>query len=460
MKRKAIITLLALTCVTSLALSLAACTDNGGTQTGGGNKPSGGGQQPNYTPSDDGKSELFEFKLNEDESGYIVTGLADGVTDANIKIPATYNSLPVVEIGERAFGSCHTLTSVTIAEGVSIIGSGAFTDCINIPSFKFPASLTVISDSAFQNCRGLRTLYFNGTSKLETISANAFQNCTSLNAIDIPDSVVTVEDRVFQNCSALKTVAIGNSVETIGTETFRECSELKTVTIGSSLKEVGARAFLNCNKITEVNFPDTLEKVGLGALKGCTAIKKLTIPFVGSQKYDEPVPDSEVKTSEIHTNFGYIFGANNFDDHYSLNLDALETLIITGDSPIGYHAFQSIGRWTDEFGLEAVGLSTIIITGNVKVFGIGAFQSCYNLRSIVIPKSITKIGGQALGECLIEHIFYCGTAWDWLKVDIGTSEDNPILYPNTYKYYYSETAPSTDGKYWHYVDGMPEIWTK
>lgn len=455
MKRKILFGLLALTCACT-AWGAIACTNSGDNNTNDNKNPEK--DPPNYTPPNDSNNDTFTFELNEDESGYIVTGLAEGVTEANITIPATYNNLPVLEIGYLAFGNCTQLTSVTISEGISIINNGAFTQCTNIVSFKFPDSITVIRESAFQNCSGLLMVRFNETSKLRQISANAFQNCSKITQITIPDKVVNVGDRAFQGCSALKTANFGNSVEVIGIETFRGCKKLETVTLGNSLKEVGAKAFLNCDLITEMHFPITLERVALGALQGCTGIKKLTIPFVGSQKYDEPVPDSEVKTSEIHTNFGYIFGANNFDDHYSLNLDALETLIITGDSPIGYHAFQSIGRWTDEFGLEAVGLSTIIITGNVKVFGIGAFQSCYNLHSLVIPKSITKIGGQALGECLIEHIFYCGTAWDWLNVDIGTSEDNPILYPNTYKYYYSEAVPARDGKYWHYVDGVPTVW--
>ena len=455
MKRKIILGLLTVACATSLAFGFAACDNSGGTQSGTG-KPSG--QGPNYTPpADTGSSELLKFELNDDKNGYIVTGLADGVTDENIKIPATYNKLPVVEIGERAFGSCHTIKSVTISEGVSVIGSGAFTDCVNIPSFKFPASITTISDSAFQNCSGLYTVSFNGTSKLEEIYPNAFQNCTKLINVNIPDSVVTLGDRVFQNCTALKSVTIGNGVETVGVETFRGCSALTTVNIGDGLKEVGTSAFLNCDKITEIVFPNSLEKIGLGALKGCTSLKNLTIPFVGSQKYDTPVSADEVKTSEIHTNFGYIFGANNFDDHYSLNLDSLETLTITGDSPIGYHSFQSIGRFADSTETTGIGLSTINITGNVKIIDVGAFQGCFNLQTLVLPKSLTTINAQILEVGIIKHIYYCGTATDWSKINVDSG--NMGLFGSS-RYYYSETAPAPDdkGNYWRYVDGVPTDW--
>lgn len=457
MKRKLILGIMAVTCASALAFGLAACGDNENTGGGDNTKPDG----PNYTPPDNGTAELLKFELNEDESGYIVTGLADGVTDASITIPATYNNLPVIEIGDRAFGSCHNLTSVTINQGVSIIGSGAFTDCINLPSFRFPASISKIEDSAFQNCTGLRTLRFNDNSRLEEISSNAFQSCTNLTGIDIPDSVVTVGDRVFQNCSSLKSVTVGNGVETIGVEAFRGCDKLESVTIGNSLKYVDERAFLNCTGISEMHFPDSLESVGLGALQGCTGIKSLTLPFVGSEKYSEPVPEANEYSQDNHTNFGYIFGAASFHDNNKLTLDNLETLTITGDSPIGYHAFQGIGRYTDDLGNTAVGLSTIIITGNVKVFGTGAFQGCHNLQTLVIPKSVTKIGQQILDVGMIKHVYYCGTQADWSNIPGVNASNNMGLFGglgSDPRYFYSETQPSTAGNYWHYVDGVPTPW--
>ena len=465
MKRKIVIILLAILCVAALACGLVACNEPDSPKPDNPNTP------PNYNPPQSEDTELFTYQLTEDGSGYVVTGLAEGVTNANITIPATYNGLPVVEIGERAFGSCNYLTSVTISNGISVIGSGAFTDCVNLPSFKFPDSITTISDSAFQNCSGLRALYFNETSKLTAIEANAFQNCTKLSAIVIPDSVETVGDRVFQGCTSLKSVTLGNGVETIGDETFRGCTTLKTVNIGNSLKHLGTQTFINCTEITELVLPNSLETVGLGALKGCTGLKKLSLPFVGSEKYTTPLPEKDEYSPNNHTNFGYIFGANWFDDHSSVtsDLDNLETVTITGDSPIGFHAFQGFGRFIDSSETTGIGLKEIIITGNVKVIGEGAFQGCHNLQTLLIPKSVTKIGRQLLDVGVIQHVYYCGTAADWDKITIyGTdntkvnSSNNMGLYETVTqsdpKYFYSESAPTTAGQYWHYVDGVPAPW--
>lgn len=433
MKRKIIVGVLVLVLAVLATVGLAACDD--GDNGAGGNS---GSTPPNYTPPEYTQNETLTFELNDDSNGYVVTGLAEGVTDANIIIPAIYNSLPVTAIGEQAFAACRNLTSVTISQNVSVIGS-----------------------SAFQNCTSLRSLRFNTTSGLREIGANALQNCTSLATVTIPDSVVSVGDRAFQGCTALKTVTIGNGVQTVGVEAFRGCSKLSNVTIGNGLKQLGQNAFLNCGMIEKMSLPNSLESIGLGALEGCTGLKELSIPFVGAQKYINPIND-EQESIEKNTHFGYVFGIESFKDQSSLRLDVLQTVTITGGSPIGYHAFDGIGRFTDAQGTKAIGLSTIVITGNVRFISTGAFQGCQNLHTLVLPKSIAVIGGQILGNTLIERVYYCGSVADWANVDAGGASNNHHLFGNQYlvdpRCYYSETEPTTSGNYWHYVDGVPTMW--
>ena len=52
----------------------------------------------------------------------------------------------------------------------------------------------------------------------------------------------------------------------------------------------------------------------------------------------------------------------------------------------------------------------------------------------------------------IKSAFYTGTADDWSKIYI-----DPFFKPSTL-YYYSETVPTTEGNFWHYVDGVPTEW--
>ena len=106
----------------------------------------------------------------------------------------------VSHIGDRAFGYCESLTSVTIGNGVKSFGWGTFNDCKVLASVTIPGSVTSIAYSAFQGCSGLTS-------------------------VTIPDGVTSIEDHAFEGCSGLKSVTIPNSVTSIGEFAFYDCSD-------------------------------------------------------------------------------------------------------------------------------------------------------------------------------------------------------------------------------------------
>ena len=54
----------------------------------------------------------------------------------------------------------------------------------------------------------------------------------------------------------------------------------------------------------------------------------------------------------------------------------------------------------------------------------------------------------------IRYIYYCGT-YDEFVAEFGHPSSN-LYYIHFFQY--SETEPTEDGNYWHYVDGIPVIW--
>ncbi len=122
------------------------------------------------------------------------------ITTANIPATVSYNGTTynVTSIGDFAFISCSSLTSVTIPNSVTTIGDYAFSDCSSLTSVTIPNSAT-------------------------TIGAGAFLGCSSLTSITIPNSVTSIGFAAFSGCSSLTSVTIPNSVTSIGIGAFWNC---------------------------------------------------------------------------------------------------------------------------------------------------------------------------------------------------------------------------------------------
>ena len=69
----------------------------------------------------------------------------------------------VTEIGEEAFSSCDSLTSITIPDGVTSIGAEAFRNCESLKSITIPVSMKSIGGMAFDMCESLTSITFQGT---------------------------------------------------------------------------------------------------------------------------------------------------------------------------------------------------------------------------------------------------------------------------------------------------------
>jgi hypothetical protein len=86
-----------------------------------------------------------------------------------------------------------------------------------------------------------------------------------------------------------------------------------------------------------------------------------------------------------------------------------------------------------------------------------AFVSCESLEYIVIPTSLTGISHAAFNDCSsLTKVFYKGTADGWANVSIDSMLNDSILSATVY--YYCEATPTSEGNFWHYVDGVPTVW--
>ena len=95
----------------------------------------------------------------------------------NVVIPDSVTSL-----GNRAFFSCKSLTSITIPDSVTSIGSWAFYWCSSLTNIVIPDSVTSIGDDAFSGCRSLKSIVIPNS--VTSIGSWAFFGCFSLKTIE------------------------------------------------------------------------------------------------------------------------------------------------------------------------------------------------------------------------------------------------------------------------------------
>ena len=128
------------------------------------------------------------------------------ITTANIPATVTYQGTDysVTSIGNFAFNTCTSLTSVTIPNSVTTIGSGAFFDCESLTSITISNSVTTVGSGAFAFCSSLTSVTI--PNNVTSIGEEAFYNCSSLSSVTLPESITSIASGAFNGCSFLQNV--------------------------------------------------------------------------------------------------------------------------------------------------------------------------------------------------------------------------------------------------------------
>lgn len=222
----------------------------------------------------------------------------------------------------------------------SVVISGAvdvprdmFGKCTGLKKVTLKNGMKSIGEDAFRDCSSLESVIFENT-VLEKISDGAFWGCSALSSIALPDSVTEIERNAFFE-TGLRNIQLPEKLTLIGGGAFCNCKNLKQVQLPPQLKELGEGAFFNCENLTQIQLPAQLNKLGTDAFRNCTSLDKIDIP-AGLKQIESA------------------------------------TFCNTGLTSVTLHeGLTKIEDW--------------------------AFHDCLKLKKIRIPKSVTDIGGLALG---------------------------------------------------------------
>ena len=294
----------------------------------------------------------------------------DRSIEGDITLPETLGEAhyPVTKIGEYAFLFCKLLTSVVIPNGIAVIDYGAFNNCTSLTSITIPKSITNIGPSAFNSCKSLKSVYITDIAAWCNIVFN------------------------------------GNTSNPLyRAENFYINNELVTdLVIPEGVTTIKKNVFYNCNAFTSITIPKSIESIGKNAFYGCSSLEKLNITDLATwcnidfeNEYSNPMSCGV----ELYSNDRLI----------------TDLIIPSGVTTIKKYAFLN-GKF-----------NSAVISEGVKDIGDYAFQSCQKMRSVTIPKSLTKIGQDAFYFCdTLFRVFITDVA-SWCNVTFYNLYSNPLI---------------------------------
>lgn len=296
--------------------------------------------------------------------------------------------------------------------------------------------------------------YYGKTYTVTTIEKEVFKNCSKITSVVLPSSLTTIRDEAFEDCSQIASLVLPPSLTTIGQDAFKRCSKLTSIIFPSSVTSIGREAFCETG-LEDVVFNNAAVCIGPWAFLFTPWENSLPdgLNYVGkiAYKYKGEMPANT--TIVLKEDTKSIAGAA-FDEYHNL----CGITIPEGIVYIGGFAFDSTNirdvympnsvKGIGEYCFYYSALENIHLSTSLTEISNGAFKSCENLKSVVLPSGIIYIEGEAFGLCSglesvtipdgIEFINYgafygCPKLKDFYSW--GVTPPPTYVYESSYKYY-------------------------
>ncbi|MBR4084626.1 MAG: leucine-rich repeat protein [Lachnospiraceae bacterium] len=305
----------------------------------------------------------------------------------NVTIPTS-----VKKIDEAAFCRCRMLEEANLLNGVKEIARGAFSETA-LKEIIIPNSVMVVGESAFAYCTQLIYAYL--PSDLEKVADYMFNGCTSLQQLDIPKSVTVIGDFAFAETFFEKVCLSETNIVQMGAGAFSECPDLKYVELPETLVRIDNGAFQMCYNLETVVVPEEIKAINYNAF-----FDSINVQVVKGEKvynYDTYWEMADDLSEKLALDFQYEITKNGVyiaeyigNDKVVVVPDAIEGTKVTA---IGKEAFAKCES------MEFLSLPT-----SINQIEENAFADCINLRTIAGEDGVTEVNYGAYRGTGIEQV--------------------------------------------------------
>ncbi len=195
----------------------------------------------------------------------------------------------------------------------------------------------------------------------------------SINYNGSPYTVTSIGEWAFGDCVDLTSIILPNSVTTIGRVAFNGCRALSSINFSDDLINIGEGAFGGCENITSITIPKSVTSIGDAAFEGCSSLTAIVVQE-GNAVYDSRNECNAIIESATNT---LVKGCNT-------------SCIPEGIICIGDRAFLDSN------------LRSIVIPKSVTTIGERVFELCVFLESIVVADGNPKYDSRNNCNAIIE----------------------------------------------------------
>lgn len=197
-----------------------------------------------FASADDGVT----YTLSDDGTYYILTSYKKN--EAEARISASYNGLPVRKIAANAFCGNYSTYKIVIPDSVEEIEGGAFSAMASLSEFEASGAFTAADGVLFTSDKKTLVRYpqaLTGEYKIPS-GANVYDHAfsgSSLSSVDASGAAVLGDYSFY--LSDVKSVTFSASLDTVGAHAF-EKSAVEKIVISSAAK-IKEYAFSTCEKL-------------------------------------------------------------------------------------------------------------------------------------------------------------------------------------------------------------------